>query len=434
MPTTPPHSRSDRAQSTAQGQAARAGSSHGAGPSADECEFEAFAQDQDPLDIAAATWVTRRRSGLSTEGEAELQAWLDADPRHAQAFEDMDATIGEVQQLPHDDVAQLRAELPGRDAAPQAAPLRTPSPPASAPRPKRANTGWGTALSGLSGLFGPLRRLVPQAAAAAIAFAMLGGSWMGWGYWQRQPLFEQAYATGRGQQFKATLPDAAEQAASPGSTLQLDTATQAQVRLYRYRREVHLQSGQAMFAVHSDPQRPFHVYAGALRITVVGTRFSVRHTGTGLDAGQTVVAVEEGRVRVEKRQPSADNPDGAETVPDLAASTEAPPDHAVELGTGQAVVADAQGRIGPVATLAANAIAPWRDGRLSFDQTPLAQAIAEFERYGRTGLVVRDPAVAALPVGGSYSLKQWQRFAETLPQVLPVRLVRRGEITEVVAQ
>jgi transmembrane sensor len=236
------------------------------------------------------------------------------------------------------------------------------------------------------------------------------------------------------QQLKASLPDAAQQSAAPGSVLQLDTATQIQVRLYRDRREVHLQSGQAMFAVHSDPQRPLHVVAGALHITVVGTRFSVRHTGTGLDAGQTVVAVEEGRVRVERRRPGADSTDGTEAPQDLAASTGAPADHPVELTAGQAVVADAQGRIGPVATLATNAIAPWRDGRLSFDQTPLAQAIAEFERYGRTGLVVRDPAVAALPVGGSYSLQQWRRFAETLPQVLPVRLVRRGEVTEVVAR
>lgn len=434
MPSTPPPPHADRAQPAAPDQAARASASHGAGPSADEREFEAFAQDQDPLDIAAATWVTRQRSGLSAEGEAELQAWLDADPRHAQAFEDMDATFGEVQQLPDDDVAQLRAGLPDRDVASHAAPPRTASPPAQAPKPQRPSTGWVAALPGLNGLLNLLRPLVPQAAAAAIAFAMVGGGWMGWNHWQRQPVFEQAFATERGQQLKATLPDVIGQAVAPGSTLQLDTATQTQVRLYRDRREVHLQSGQAMFAVHNDPQRPFHVYAGALRITVVGTRFAVRHTGTGLDPGQTVVAVEEGRVRVEKRRTGGDNPHGTETPQDLTASANAPTDPPVELTAGQTVVADARGHIGPVATLAASAIAPWRDGRLSFDQTPLAQAIAEFERYGRTGLLVRDPAVAALPVGGSYSLQQWQRFAQTLPQVLPVRLVRRGEVTEVVAR
>lgn len=434
MSSAPPEPRSDRAQLPAQDASAFASTRQSAGSSADEREFEAFAQGQDPLDIAAATWVTRKRSGLSAKGEAELQAWLDADPRHAQAFEDMDATFGEVQQLPDDDVAQFREGLQDRHVASHGAPPRTASPLAHAPKPVRPSAGWGAALSGLNGLLGLLRPLVPQAAAAAIAFAMVGGGWMGWSHWQRQPVFERAFATERGQQLRASLPDATGQAAATGSALQLDTATQTQVRLYRDRREVHLQSGQAMFAVHSDPQRPFHVYAGALRITVVGTRFSVRHTGTGLGAGQTVVAVEEGRVRVEQRRGGTDDPADTDAKKDVTASRDTLADAPVELTAGQTVVADAQGHLGPVATLAAHAIAPWRDGRLSFDQTPLAQAIAEFERYGRTGLVVRDPAVAALPVGGSYSLQQWQRFAETLPQVLPVRLVRRGELTEVVAR
>ncbi|MFO6421328.1 FecR family protein [Hylemonella sp. W303a] len=428
MSSNPPPPRAEQEVAT------RVSASHGAGASADEREFDAFAQDQDPLDIEAATWVTRKRSGLSAEGEVQLQDWLDADPRHVQAFDDMDATFGEVQQLPDQDVAQFLAGLPDRDTDSQSAPPRVTSPWAQAPKPKRSSTGRDAAFPGLNGLLGLLRPLVPQAVAAAMAFAMVGGGWMGWSHWQRRPVFEQVYVTKRGQQLKATLPDAVETASASGSTLQLDTATQIQVRLYRNRREVHLQSGQALFAVYSDPQRPFHVYVGALRITVVGTRFSVRQTGTGLDAGQTVVAVEEGRVRVEKRPTAADNPGGADAPQDQVASTEAPADSPVVLIAGQTVVADAQGHIGPVATLATNAMAPWLGGRLNFDQTPLAQAIAEFERYGRTGLEVRDPAVAALPVGGSYSLNQWQRFAETLPQVLPVRLVRRGEATEVVAR
>ncbi len=374
--------------------------------------------------MQAATWALRRRNGLGTQGQADLQVWLDADPRHAAALDDMEAMLGDVGQLPDDDVAQLRAGLkPTRQQ-----PAQNPQRPAIAPTPG----GWLGNL--LAGWGRRLNTLLPNAAAAVLAFALVGGSWMSWSHWQRQPVFEQAYATERGQLLKVTLPDAVERLVATGSTLQLDTASRAQVSLYRDRREVHLQSGQAMFDVHSDPQRPFYVYAGALRITVVGTRFSVRHTGMGLEAGQTVVAVEEGRVRVEKRQTGANDPDGSNTVQDLGASTAAQEDHSVELTAGQTVLADARGYIGPVATLAAHVIAPWREGRLSFDQTPLAQAIAEFERYGRTGLVVRDPAVATLPVGGSYSLQQWQRFAETLPQVLPVRLVRRGEVTEVVAR
>ena len=56
---------------------------------------------------------------------------------------------------------------------------------------------------------------------------------------------------------------------------------------------------------------------------------------------------------------------------------------AVELTAGQTVTGDAQGHLGPVSTLTTGAIAPWRDERISFDQTPLSQAIAEFERYGK---------------------------------------------------
>ncbi|WP_198321021.1 FecR family protein [Azohydromonas aeria] len=395
---------------------------------ADEREFEAFAQSQDPLDIEAATWVTRKRNGLDEQGEARLQAWLDADPRHAEAFEDMDATFGDVKQLPDADVAQFKAGLPHADRTAAAPPptmaAEAPARPWSTPVPqsqKPDRQPWLTGL--LGGVLGNLRPLVPQATAAGLAFAMVGAGWMGWEHWRRQPVFEQAYATARGQQLTAGLPDGDGSNGSSGSRLQLDTATRTEVRLYRDHREVRLQEGQAMFAVRADAQRPFHVYAGALRITVVGTRFSVRHTGTGLDAGQTVVSVEEGRVRVAPI-------DGAQAGPERHASGT----QAVELTAGQSVVADAQGVIGPVASLPPSAIAAWRDTRLSFDQTPLGQAIAEFERYGRTGLVVRDPAVGALPVGGSYSIRQWQRFAETLPQVLPVRLVRRGEVTEVVAR
>lgn len=378
----------------------------------DELEFADFAQAQEPLDIEAATWVARKRNGLGAEGEAELQAWLDADPRHAAAFDDMDATFGDLQQLPDDDLAALKAAL--------AAPPIAATPGARSParhHPAAARHRWPRGL----GL------LVPRSAAAACALVVAGAGWMGWAQWREQPLFERTYATARGQQLAVALPDGSAAPASQGSRLQLDTATQLDARLYRDRREMHLKDGQAMFAVHGDPERPFHVWAGPLRITVVGTRFAVRHTASGIDAGQTVVAVEEGRVRVAR----ADHLAGRREV---GTRDDGDDGRAVELTAGQQVMVDPTGHIGPVASVSSTAIALWREGRVSFDQTPLALAVAEFERYGRTGLVLRDPAVAALPVGGSYSLRQFQRFVEALPQVLPVRLLPLGNDMEVVAR
>jgi len=136
----------------------------------------------------------------------------------------------------------------------------------------------------------------------------------------------------------------------------------------------------------------------------------VRHTHSGLGVdGGTGVVVEEGRVRVA----------GAQTA-------------VVELGAGQSLGADAAGVLGPVNT-AAVAPAAWREGRISFDGVPLAQALAEFERYGDTGLVVRDPAVAALKVHGSFELQQVGAFARALPQVLPVRLRRIDGRSEIIS-
>jgi len=381
----------------------------------DEREFEAFAREQDPLDIEAATWVVRRHEGLDAQAEAELQAWLDADPRHAEAFAEMDALRGEVQQLPDDDVAALKAALnEGQQsiATPPAPmpPLARPDtcPAGRAPRQRRAGPRSGQPW---------WHAWLPQALTACAAVVIVAGAWLAWQHWLQQPGFEQTYVTARGELLRVTLPDAATQ----GSIMQMDTATRATARLFRDHREVVLEDGQAMFTVHPDKQRPFNVLTGNMRITVVGTRFSVRHTQSGLAAGQTVVAVEQGHVRVARDAGVAHAP-----APD---SGEAP----LELTAGQMVVADASGHLGPVKNIAPSAVANWREERLSFDQTPLAEAIAEFERYVHTGLVVHDPAVAALPVGGSYSLKEFQRFADSLPKVLPVHLVRHGAMTEVVA-
>ncbi|QIL74357.1 iron dicitrate transport regulator FecR (plasmid) [Diaphorobacter sp. HDW4B] len=246
-------------------------------------------------------------------------------------------------------------------------------------------------------------RLVPQAAMAMAVLATVGGGWLGWGHWRAQPVHDELYVTQRGQRMSVDLPD--------GSRLQLDAATRMEALLYRDRREVRLVDGQVMFNVHSDAERPFDVLAGHTRVTVVGTRFSVRHAQTGVDAGKTVVQVESGRVRVAQ-------------MGSMSA--------AVELGPGMAVTADEQGRLERTVSVAPNSVGAWRAGRVSFSDTPLSQALAEFERYGETRLMVRDPAVAAMRVGGSFDLREVGTFAQALPLMLPVKLKKLDAATEIV--
>jgi transmembrane sensor len=378
---------------------------------ADVREFENYVRSQDPVQVKAALWATRRTEGLDAASEAEFQDWLRADPEYADAYEEMAKSFDPVRELPDDKVQSLKEGL--RQDAPMGPPVQelaanpvhvagpTVRPVIRQPQP--ASPGRRAWMIGLG-------RFFPQAATAMAVVAMVSGGWMGWDHWRSQPTFAKNYATERGQRLDIQLPD--------GSTLQLDAATQAEVRLYHARREVRLLEGQALFAVHANPQQPFDVLAGAVRVTVVGTRFSVRHTRAGLDAGKTVMAVESGRVRVARAaSPSMQADDAAGRV---------------ELTADQSVTADETGRLQPVVSIPPGSVASWRNGRISFNDTPLAEALAELERYGDTGLVVRDPAVGALRLGGSFNVRESSAFAQALPSLLPVRLERRNGVVEIV--
>lgn len=325
-----------------------------------------------PAERDALAWFVRSRGGLS-EGEArELAAWQAQDPAHADAFARWQADWQQLDALPAQGVAQLRTRL-ARDLARERA------------------TASGPARGWLAGAW------TGSAAMAASVAVVAAGGLLAWHHWQQQPLFEKHIATRTGEQVDVQLPD--------GSSLRLDTATAIDVALFRQRREVRLPEGQAVFRVQGDATRPFDVLAGPLRITVVGTRFSVRNTPDMPGEEGVRVAVEEGRVRVAR----ADAPAAASGA-------------VVELTAGQQIASDATGALGPVAAVPPSGIAPWRDSRVSFDNTPLAQALAEFGRYGPTRLTVRDPAVAALRLTGTFDPRRLDNFVRVLPQVLPVRM------------
>lgn len=343
---------------------------------------------EDVAELEAATWALRRRSGLDATARAAFDAWLAADARHACLLAELEATQNRLQALR----AASRSAPPHPSASgrrPGTHPVRRPAPAARA-------------------------GLLSRAGAVACVGLLAVGLWWAQARWPTP--FEQRYATAPGELRELRLPDGAT-SGEPGSQLTLDTATRLDVRLLGDRREVTLHEGQALFSVRSDAGRPFDVRAGALRISVTGTRFSVRRTDAGLDAGQVVVGVEQGRVRV-----------------DSLGTRAGEGHHGLDLTAGQMVRADAQGRLGAVQPLETDAAGSWRGGRLVFEQIPLATAIAEFARYGRHGLTVRDPAVAALRIGGSFRPEDWQAFADALPRILPVRLARGASGLEVVAR
>jgi len=327
-------------------------------------------------------FVRRHREDWSAGDERLFRAWTDADPKHADAYRQWEVRWQAFDAIAPETVANWRGGFAGNRAT--------------------ASTRRG---------------FLKPAFALAAAGVVAGGGYLGWSHLQAQPVFMQAFGTQRGQQLEVPLPD--------GTVLRLDTATRLEVRYFRQRREVRLIDGQAVFAVQSDAQRPFDVLAGPLQVRVVGTRFAVRYTPAIAGAEGGRVSVEQGRVRVARRDRA---PDGNWAGPAPDAELQG----AVFLTAGQQVHSDAEGVLAAISAVPGDGIAPWREHRLSFVDTPLARALAELERYGSTGLVVRDPSVAALRLSGTFDPRDARTLRRALPSALPVRLKGDGPVAEIV--
>jgi transmembrane sensor len=192
-----------------------------------------------------------------------------------------------------------------------------------------------------------------------------------------------------------------------GSRIELNTATNLRTLISKKRRDVWLDRGEAFFQVAHIEGRAFVVHAGPRLITVVGTQFSVRR-----DDDKVTVAVVQGRVRVEDTTPGASS----------ASITVTPGDVAIGLGSSTMVVSK------PVAAVEDKLT--WRDGRLVFDGTSLAEVADDFNRYNRQQLLISDPSVAAIRISGTFKASNVEAFVRLLKEAygLKVELTADGKL------
>ncbi|WP_028602047.1 FecR family protein [Ottowia thiooxydans] len=357
----------------------------------------------------ALDWFVRRCSErFGSEDEQSFQSWLAQSPTHQKAFDHWHGEWKAVDAIPQDLRSLLQHNLAFDQASGFARDSSSPQAGAQPLVPNRQRTPQ---------LPMPSRRRIfaPAMAIAGIAAVTGGTGLLAWNHWQSQPLFEQAFSTPRGMQDEVPLPD--------GTRLRLDSATRVEVAYYRQRREVKLLDGQAVFAVRSDAERPFQVLAGPVRVTVVGTRFAVRHTPQVPGSSGVHVAVEEGRVRVERLMSHAGDSPNVESLTR----------EGILLTAGQQVSSDKVGELSAISRVPAAGIAPWRSNRVSFDNQRLDHALAELARYGDPELLIRDPVVAAMPITGVFDPRDMATFRRVLPASLPVQLKAiSGGVAEVV--
>jgi transmembrane sensor len=200
-----------------------------------------------------------------------------------------------------------------------------------------------------------------------------------------------------------------------GSHITLNTASTIRVSLSETERHIELSRGEAFFEVAHDPNRPFVVQVGGKRVIAVGTEFSVRRQGD--DDIQVVVT--EGKVRIE----TPEHPKSS------AAATTASRERAVFASAGTIARVGGSGistETEPAA--AAEEILSWRSGYVTFHDTPLAGAIAEFNRYNARQIVIQDPAVAAMPLTGKFRATNNEAFVDLLEQTYHLSVRRTSKV------
>lgn len=334
----------------------------------------------------AAAWLSRRDGGLTDAGENEFAAWLEADPRHAQAFAEASAAWDAL-----DGVQSMRPDF-GR-ADPDL--LLRPSP---APRNTAAwHRRWIA---------------VPALAAAAVA---LGVFLRPSAVRQETPAPVTAVvATQLGDVRAITLPD--------GSKVHLNTDTVVETKYTTDERRVVVTRGEAHFTVAPNAQRPFVVTARQVAVRAVGTAFNV-----WLDADKVEVLVTEGKVAITAPRAGNAPAHDAGSIPDvkLAAGERAVIPTREDQPTADGPV------ITPVAADEADRVLAWREQRLEFISASLAEVVAQFNRYNEHKLRI-DPGATGLGevrFGGGFRPDAHEAFVRLLEKNFDVKAERRATET-----
>ncbi|MFC3077823.1 FecR family protein [Phenylobacterium terrae] len=224
--------------------------------------------------------------------------------------------------------------------------------------------------------------VAPAAAALALAIA----AFIAWN------VRATVYESGVGEQRVVRLED--------GSVLRLNTDSRAVIRFGDEERRIQLTRGEALFEVAHERARPFIVEAGGAEVRALGTRFDVRRTAEGVD-----VVLLQGVVQVQ----SGD-------------------DASVTLKPNQRVaVAGAQ--IRPVTTADVSRLTSWTDGRLVFDETPLAEAVAEVNRYSARKVRLEAAGMQGSAVSGAFRTGDAEAFAAAVAAIFDLQVAEgRGGV------
>lgn len=319
--------------------------------------------DQPPLDSArqAAQWQARLLAEPGQRRRSRFARWRADREQHAASHEQIVQTEQLVRSLAgQPEIMALREETLARAH-------------------QRSTSGASRWWLGSASL------------AASLILALCVSLWIAAGPTQPRTMSMAAKADA-GERIRTGVGQRAEVELADGSRVMLNTATELRVAFDGQSRRIELLRGQAWFQVARDRARPFVVAAAGREITALGTAFDVR-----IDRGRLEVMLAEGRVRV--------------TDPARAGVGET--GRAIEMVPNQLLIAG-PGRV-DVRQLADTApVESWRNGMLIFDNRPLVEAVAEFNRYASRPLRIADQATGQIRISGAFRIGDDRAFTGAL--------------------
>lgn len=245
--------------------------------------------------------------------------------------------------------------------------------------------------------------------------------------WLVSAIRGQSIATDRGERREIVLED--------GTILQIDPETQVRVRFERDLRRVHLDHGRALFRVAKNPRRPFLVETNIAVVRAVGTAFGVERA-----YDSTMVTVAEGKVAVAGSSPWFDSLRREPGGNDMDTSTHrfvGPQSGRNGNGRSPEVMLTADQQI---TVHGANAIneairkvdsqqaLAWAQGRLIFEDVPLMNVVAQFNRYNRMQIRIADNSLAHQSLNGTFNASDPESLIAFLRNVVPLRVEREGQV------
>lgn len=309
-----------------------------------------------------AAWFARRRNPQTArQTQDTFETWLAANPENAVRYEQCALAWDRTRELAADD--DVRKWLAQIDAG-KGRSLNT---------ARSRRTQWAIAAA------------VTLAVGGVFTFLSL----------DRSPVYQTAV----GEQRDLTLPD--------GSHVTLNTATRIVLRYDRQARRIEMTSGEAMFDVRKDPARPFEVAAGPGVVKVLGTRFVVERS-----ANAVKISVLDGAVAL-----------GRQTFVSGSTADHTPLLPPLERGQSASLTND--GRVSAVTPADTRRIQAWQERKLDFDNVPLADAIAEVNRYSAEQLVLGRPELGALRVSGVFRIPEIDGCSFAIQQSLGLRVEER---------